>query len=39
MFVMMVDTTYMVDELLFLLAMVWACEVLVLYVTMAYAIH
>jgi hypothetical protein len=39
MFVLMFDTAYMVDEILFLLAMDWAYEVLVLYVTTAYAIH
>jgi hypothetical protein len=39
MFMMMFDTDYMVDEILFLLAMVWDYEVLVLYVTTACAIH
>jgi hypothetical protein len=39
MFMMMFDMDYMVDEILFLLAMVWDYEVSVLYVTMTYAIH
>jgi hypothetical protein len=36
---MMFDKAHKVDEILFLLAMVWAYEVLVLDVTMAYVIH
>jgi hypothetical protein len=39
MFVLRFNIAYIIDEILFLLAMDWAYEVLVLYVTMAYAIH
>ena len=36
---MMCDAAYMVDEILFLLVMSWAYEVLIIYVTTTYAIH
>jgi hypothetical protein len=37
--VLMFNIAYLVDEILFKLAMDWTYEVLVLYVTMTYAIH
>jgi hypothetical protein len=39
MFVLMFDTTYIVDEMLFLLVVDWDYEVLVPYVTTTYVIH
>jgi hypothetical protein len=39
MFVLMFNTAYIVDEIFFLLAMDWAYEVFIPYVTMTYVIH
>jgi len=36
---MMCDMTYMVDEILLLLVMIWDYEVLIPYVTTTYVIH